>query len=57
MRTTNIVKRIAPLTATLTLALCAGCNTVAGAGKDLQAGGKVVQDAAQSVGESIGGKK
>lgn len=37
---------IAVLLATLGLAL-AGCNTVAGIGKDVQRGGQVLQDAAQ----------
>ncbi len=37
---------IALLLATLGLAL-AGCNTVAGIGKDVQRGGQVLQDAAQ----------
>ncbi|MFP5418806.1 MAG: entericidin A/B family lipoprotein [Gammaproteobacteria bacterium] len=31
------------------LALMAGCNTVAGAGKDIERGGEKVQDAAQDV--------
>jgi len=34
------------LLATLGLAL-AGCNTIAGIGKDVQRGGQVLQDAAQ----------
>lgn len=36
--------------ALLLLALViAGCNTIEGAGKDIQKGGEAVQDAAQSV--------
>lgn len=31
------------------LAVMAGCNTVAGAGKDIERGGEKVQDAAQDV--------
>jgi len=31
------------------LAVMAGCNTMAGAGKDIERGGEKVQDAAQDV--------
>jgi len=31
----------------------AGCNTVAGAGKDIERGGEKVQDAAQDVQEKL----
>ncbi len=39
------------LTLLLTLAgiALAGCNTIAGAGKDLEAGGEAVQDTAREV--------
>jgi predicted small secreted protein len=39
-------KTFALLIATLSLVL-AGCNTVAGIGKDVQKGGQVLQDAAK----------
>jgi entericidin B len=33
------------------------CNTIEGAGRDLQAGGKATSEAARKVGDSIGGQK
>jgi predicted small secreted protein len=42
------------LLAALTLS---ACNTLEGAGKDLQAGGKATSEAARKVGDSISGQK
>lgn len=35
------------------LAALAACNTVSGAGKDIQAGGEAISDTADDVGEEI----
>lgn len=46
-------------TAGLLLAALAlgACNTIEGAGKDLQAGGKATSDAARKVGHSMSGEQ
>lgn len=46
-------------TAGLLLAAVAlgACNTIEGAGRDLQAGGKATSEAARKVGDSISGEK
>lgn len=43
-----MTRRIAAVLMCASLAL-AGCNTIAGAGKDIEAGGEKVQDAARDV--------
>ncbi|MGF1444889.1 MAG: entericidin A/B family lipoprotein [Pikeienuella sp.] len=35
------------------LALLAGCNTVEGVGRDIQSGGKAIEDAAEDVKEAL----
>ncbi|MGA7950986.1 MAG: entericidin A/B family lipoprotein [Thiobacillaceae bacterium] len=43
------MKPLFALFITAILAMLAGCNTVAGAGKDLERGGEKVRDAAKDV--------
>jgi predicted small secreted protein len=37
--------------------LLAGCNTFEGAGRDLQSGGKLIQDAARGTSEALSGAR
>jgi predicted small secreted protein len=37
--------------------LPAGCNTVEGAGRDLQSGGKLIQDAARGTSDALSGER
>lgn len=50
-RTMNGFSRIVALLviSAMTVIAAAGCNTVKGAGKDIQKGGEAVEDAAESV--------
>ena len=41
------MKTLVMLSLSLSLSLLAGCNTIAGAGKDIQKAGAVVEDAAK----------
>jgi len=47
------LKFLAPTGLILAVSLLAACNTVEGAGKDLERGGEKVQDASRSVKEKL----
>jgi predicted small secreted protein len=44
-----MMKKLAPLTLAVTALMLAGCNTVAGAGKDVSSAGHAVTKAAKPV--------
>jgi entericidin B len=44
-----VAKGIAVLMLATVAALLSGCNTIAGAGKDIERGGQVIRDAAKDV--------
>lgn len=52
MTSTNLV-RIIPAAAVVALGILAGCNTVEGAGKDVERGAEKVQDAARDVKQKL----
>jgi predicted small secreted protein len=47
------MKTLLALSMVFVFVVLAGCNTVAGAGKDIERGGEKVQDAAQDVREKL----
>lgn len=47
------VKLFAPVSLMLALGLLAACNTVEGAGKDLERGGEKIQDASKDVKQKL----
>lgn len=51
------IKRVITLAACALTVTLSACNTVEGVGKDLQAGGKGIENAADKTGDAISGKK
>lgn len=49
----NIITRLGPLLGILGILALTACNTVAGAGKDIEAGGEAVTDAAEDTKDAI----
>ncbi len=47
------MRRLLPYLMLFCLPFLAACNTVAGAGQDIQAGGEVVEDTAEDVQQQI----
>lgn len=45
----RMASRIALLITTLAVVALSGCNTIAGAGKDIERGGQVIRDTAKDV--------
>ncbi len=43
------MKKLAAIVALMALAVLTGCNTVKGAGKDIERGGEKIQDGADNV--------